>query len=79
MFRSFDGAAALYTDGENTVYDGKHPYHSWTRVHAHNIQTNRMARLEQVKTIGGGFDTRVNTDDLYDKYLTVAAIRRLGT
>lgn len=78
MFRSFDGAASLYTDGENTVYDGKHPYASWTRVHAHNIQTNRMTRLEQVKSVAGGYETRVNTDDLYDKYLTQAAIRRLG-
>lgn len=78
MFRSFDGAGSLYTDGKNTVYDGKHPYASWTRVHAHNIQTNRMARLQQVKSIAGGYQTKVNTDDLYDRYLTQAAIRRLG-
>ena len=78
IFRSFDGAGSLYTDGKNTVYDGKHPYASWTRVHAHNIQTNRMTRLEQVKRISGGYETKVNTDDLYDKYLTQAAIRRLG-
>jgi len=78
MFRSFDGAASLYTDGENTIYDGKHPYASWTRVHAHNIQVNRMARLAQVKEISGGYKTSVNQDNLYDKFLTQAAIRRLG-
>ncbi|MBV1931866.1 MAG: DUF1329 domain-containing protein [Porticoccaceae bacterium] len=78
MFRSFDGAGSLYTDGTNTFYDGKHPYSSWTRVHAHNIQTNRMTRLEQVKKLSGGYNTQVNSDDLYDKYLTTAAIRRLG-
>ncbi|MBV1928119.1 MAG: hypothetical protein KUG81_01210, partial [Gammaproteobacteria bacterium] len=75
---SFDGAASLYTDGKNTVYDGKHPYASWTRVHAHNIQVNRMARLAQVKEISGGYKTSVNEDDLYDRFLTTAAIRRLG-
>ena len=48
IFRSFDGAGAVYSDGANTVLDGAHPYVSWTHVHAHNIQTNRMTRLEQL-------------------------------
>jgi hypothetical protein len=78
IFRSFDGAGALYTDGTNTVYDGAHPYASWTRVHAHNVQTNRMTRLEQVKRISGGYETSANAPDLYDRFLTESAIRRLG-
>lgn len=78
MFRSFDGAGSLYTNGDKTVYDGKHPYASWTRVHAHNIQTNRMTRLQQVKEISGGFKMQVNSPDLYEKYLTKNAMRRLG-
>ena len=78
IFRSFDGAGALYTDGTNTVYDGAHPYASWTRVHAHNVQTNRMTRLEQVKRISGGYEMSANAPDLYDRFLTESAIRRLG-
>jgi hypothetical protein len=77
-FRSFDGAGSLYADGTNTVYDGAHPYASWTRVHAHNIQTNRMTRLEQVKRISGGYQMSANAPDLYDRFLTESAIRRLG-
>lgn len=78
IFRSFDGAGSIYTDGTNTVYDGQHPYASWTRVHAHNVQTNRMTRLEQVKRISGGYEMSANAPDLYERFLTEAAIRRLG-
>ena len=38
--------------------DGEHPYWSWTRVHAHDVQTNRVTRLEQVKEVVGGTDLR---------------------
>ena len=78
IFRSFDGAGAVYSDGANVVLDGAHPYVSWTHVHAHNIQTNRMTRLEQVKEISGGYRTSANSPDLYERYLTQAALRRLG-
>lgn len=78
IFRSFDGAGAVYSDGANVVLDGAHPYASWTHVHAHNIQTNRMTRLEQVKEISGGYRTSANSPDLYERYLTQAALRRVG-
>jgi hypothetical protein len=34
----FDGAFSLYSNGSNAVMDGAHPYWSWTRVHAHDVQ-----------------------------------------
>ncbi|MEE4146994.1 MAG: DUF1329 domain-containing protein [Halieaceae bacterium] len=79
IFRSFDGAYSLYERGDNRVMDGDHPYWSWTRVHAHDIQTNRITRLAQVKEIEGGYRSQVNDPDVYDRYLTEAALRRLGT
>jgi len=79
IFRSFDGAGSVYSDGANTVLDGAHPYVSWTHVHAHNIQTNRMTRLEQVRQISGGYRMSANAPDLYERYLTQAALRRLGS
>ncbi|GAC07865.1 hypothetical protein GAGA_5043 [Paraglaciecola agarilytica NO2] len=78
IYRSFDAAYSLYEKGDNKFMDGKHPYWSWTRVHAHNIQTNRMTRLEQVKEISGGYKTSVNQEGIYDKYLTRSALQRLG-
>ena len=38
-----------------------------------------MTRLEQTRSIRGGYEMRVNDQGMYDQYLTEAAIRRLGT
>ncbi|MCY4214804.1 MAG: DUF1329 domain-containing protein [Gammaproteobacteria bacterium] len=78
IFKSFDGAFSLYDIGGRQVLDGARPYWSWTRVHAFNVQTNRMTRLEQVREISGGYRMRVNDPSLYNKFLTVSALRRLG-
>jgi Protein of unknown function (DUF1329) len=78
VFRSFDGAYSLFESGDQRVMDGNHPYWSWTRVHAHNVQTNRMTRLEQVKEVSGGYRSAVNEPGVYDRYLTRSALRRLG-
>lgn len=78
IFRSFDGAYSLYEHGDKKVMDGAHPYWSWTRVHAHDIQTNRITRLEQVADVGGGNRMRVNDPAMYEKYLTRNSMTRLG-
>ena len=79
VFRSFDGAFSLYEDGAASVKDGAHPYWSWTHVHAHDIQTNRITRLEQVSEVSGGHRMMVNDQSAYDRYLTKSALRRFGT
>ena len=79
IFRSFDGAYSIYEDGANRVMDGAHPYWSWTRVHAHDVQTNRITRLEQVRELPGGYRSSVNDQNLYEKYLTQTALQRIGS
>lgn len=78
VFRAFDGAYSIYQNEDKTVMDGSHPYWSWTRIHSHDIQTNRMTRMEQVKEVAGGFHTQVNNEGVYDRYLTRSALRRMG-
>lgn len=78
VFRSFDGAFSLYKKDGKAVMDGEHPYWSWTHVHAHNIQTNRITRLEQVRRITGGHGMMVNDQSAFERYLTTSALRRLG-
>ncbi|MES1945538.1 hypothetical protein PC39_15524 [Salinisphaera sp. PC39] len=78
VYRSFDGAYALYQDGDKAVMDGDDPYWSWGHVHAFDIQTGRMSRLEQVREIAGGHRTKVNDPSTYDQYLTRNSLRRLG-
>ena len=80
VFKSFDGAFSLYDRGGKQVMDGANPYWSWCHVHAHNIQSNRMSRLNQVKKIAGGWEMFVNRGlEVYDEFLTRASLRRLGT
>lgn len=68
----------MYESGERRFMDGKHPYWSWAHVHAFDIQTGRMTRLEQVKSISGGHATVANDPGMYDRYLTNAALIHLG-
>lgn len=77
-FRFFDGAYSVYDDGRSRVMDGSHPYWSWTTLHAYNVQTRRMTRIEQVRAVRGGHCMLVNDPTIYERYLTVAAIQRLG-
>jgi Protein of unknown function (DUF1329) len=77
-YRSFDGAYSLYDAPGRSVMDGSHPYWSWAHVHVFDIQTGRMSRLEQVRSISGGHQTSVNDLSIYDRYLTTTALMRLG-
>ncbi len=77
VFRSFDGAYSLYESNGKSFMDGKHPYWSWAHVHVHDIQSDRLTRLEQVREIAG-HKTLVNDQSVYDRYLTTAALRSFG-
>lgn len=77
-FRSFDGAYAHYEAGAKSVMDGKHPYWSWTHLTASDIQTGRLTRLEQVKSLEGKYSSGANDPGMFEKYLTQAALTRLG-
>jgi hypothetical protein len=76
-FRSFDGAYSLYEDGDRHFMDGAHPYWSWTHVTASNIQNGDITRFEQVKGVEDHI-SGANDPTIYDRYLTQAALMRLG-
>ncbi|MGQ0529972.1 MAG: DUF1329 domain-containing protein [Panacagrimonas sp.] len=77
-YRSFDGAYSLYENGDKKVMDGKHPYWSWCHVTCSDIQTGRVTRLEQVNNVEGQHRSGANDPKMFDKYLTQAALMRLG-
>lgn len=79
LWKSFEPAYSQYTKGDIVMMDGDHPAWSWTHVHSHDIQTNRMSRFVQAKEVRGGFYSGYNQDDLYNQYMTIPAIRRLGS
>ncbi len=77
-FRSFDGSYSIYEAGDRKVMDGKHPYWSWTQVTASNLQTGTLARLQQVRQIENTHYSGANDPEMYERYLTRAALMRLG-
>lgn len=78
VFKSFEPQYSLYEKGDKRVMDGKHTAWSWTAVHCHNVQDNRMTRFVQAKSVTGGYSSGYNQGGLRDKYLTEQAIQRLG-
>ena len=80
LWRSFETGFTQQKKGDlvNLEKNGK-PVWSWSYVHAHDVQTNRFSRFNHAQTIKGGLKTEFDTEDAYDKYLTIQAIRRLGS
>ncbi len=80
IWKSFEPQYALYSNDKETVKDASgHPVWSWVSVLIHDIQSNRVSRFVQAKQVAGGY--RSNWDEtpgVYDKFLTVQAIQRLG-
>jgi hypothetical protein len=79
LWKSFEPSFSQYVQGDQVVMDGAHPLWTWTHVLSHDIQTNRMSRFYQAKEVRGGFYSGFNQPDLYDRYMTEQAIRRLGS
>ena len=80
LWRSFEAGFGQQSKGQLANRDRKgRPEWTWSYVHAHDIQTNRFTRFNHAKSIAGGMHTEFDIPDAYDKYLTVQAIRRLGT
>ncbi|TXH03169.1 MAG: DUF1329 domain-containing protein [Nevskiaceae bacterium] len=82
IWKSFEPLYAQYSNEKMTVKDASgHPSWSWVAVHSHDFQANRMSRFVQAKEVTGGYQSGYATNgiDVYNKYLTVQAIQRLGS
>src|SRR3546814_11185012 len=78
-YHSFDGAYGIYESGDRKFMDGKHPYWSLAHFHAFDIQTGRMTRMAQVKSITGGHAKSINDTGIYHRYMTKLTERpRIG-
>lgn len=80
LWRSFETGFSQQKKGDVANLDAKgNPEWSWSYVHAMDVQTNRFTRFNHAQSVKGGLKTAFNTEDAYDKYLTIQAIRRLGS
>jgi hypothetical protein len=69
-----------YEDGGSAYSVNGKPSWSFASVMFHDIQANRISRFVQAREVVGGYHTR-HTDegeDVYNKFLTVQAMQRLG-
>ena len=69
----------MYEKGDQVRKDGNDTAWSWTHVHSHDVQTNRMSRFVQAEEVRGGFRSGYNMEGMYDKYLTMQSLLRMGT
>jgi len=80
IWRSFEMGFSQQKQGSNANLDANgNPEWSWTYIHSHDVQANRFTRFNQAKKIKGGIKTQFNTENAYEKYLTLQAIRKLGS
>jgi len=80
LWRSFEIGFSQQKKGQIINPDSHgNPEWSWSYVHAMDVQTNRFTRFNHAQSVKGGLKTAFNTEDAYDKYLTIQAIRRLGS
>lgn len=84
IWKQVDAAFGQQIEGD-TINKDRHgkPHWSWTNVHFHDIQSNRIDLFNHVKRIAGGYESRYeapNGDEkaIYDQFLTQSAIARLG-
>jgi hypothetical protein len=81
IWKQFEAAFGQYKNDKAQVLakDG-HPDWSWFFAHTHDIQSNRMTRFCNEKSITAGYHRQFDTEgvDVYNKFLTNSAIARLG-
>jgi hypothetical protein len=51
---------------------------SWSYVHAHDLQSNRMSRLYHAQTVPGGYHPTIDDPSLFQNLCTIEALERLG-
>ena len=80
VLKSFEHGNGMSIGKDGTVanvLNGK-PLWSWNYVNIHDVQTNRVSLPELVRS-SGGYTTHYNDENDYNRYLTVSAMRRLGS
>ncbi len=79
-WRSFEPGFSQYNRDGKVLMDGDHPVWSWSWVVAHDVQTDRITYFHQAESCNGGWKSDWNMHtDMINEYMTVQAMRRLGT
>ncbi|MEM7541004.1 MAG: DUF1329 domain-containing protein [Pseudomonadota bacterium] len=83
IWKSFEPGFSYQDNGQGqkrTASDGRTEW-TWSWVISNDIQTGRVTRFHHAESCAGGFRSELDMqlDDMISEYMTVQAMRRLGT
>jgi hypothetical protein len=80
MWKSIEAGTCLFKMEDGTQWPEKgDPYWSWTYSHSHDVENDYISIFEQAEHVDGGFHIRFDDADLFERFCTIPAIRRLGS
>ena len=80
MWKQWEGGFDYYERKPGMQWTEGVPDHfwSWTHVHAHDLQSNRMSRFYYAETVPGGYHATVDDPRLFGDFCSMEALERLG-
>ncbi len=80
MWKQWEGGFDYYERKPGMKWIEGTPDHfwSWTHVHAHDLQSNRMSRFYYAQTVPGGYHATVDDARLFGDFCAMEALERLG-
>jgi hypothetical protein len=80
IWKRWEGSADYYERKPGMKWIEGTPDHffSWSHVHAHDLQSNRMSRFYYAQSVPGGYHATVDDPSLFDNFCTMEALERLG-
>ena len=81
IWKQFEPGFGQFKNDKTVLNDiNGHPDWSWLYCHTHDFQSGRMTRFRHTPGVPGYPSVyHANDDEVYDKFLTVSAIARLGS
>ncbi len=79
MWQQWEGGFDFYKrrPGMKWIEGVPDNFWSWTHVHAHDLQSNQMSRLQLAQQIEG-YATKINDPHLFGDFCTMQALEQLG-
>jgi hypothetical protein len=79
VWKQYEFGNALYEKASGERFSvGGEAYWSWTQLHIHDIQDDRISAVMQVRKNNKGYTCTFNDPGVYEDFCTMQAIRRLG-
>ena len=80
IWKQWEGGGDYYErkPGMKWIEGTPDTFTSWSHVHAHDLQSNRMSRLYYAQTVPGGYHAAIDDPSLFDEFCTIEGLERHG-